>query len=370
MTKPAILQIGIYKSSIRLKEPFIISLGKLEFAENIIIEILDSTGNKGFGEGSPFRTIHGESVDTCFSVGLDLAKLLIGKSPLDITECSSLMDKYIYGNTTIKSAINIALYDLASQHANMPLYSFLGGQTNKKLYTDYTVSIDTPEKMTADAEKIVKSGFPVIKVKLGESMIADLDRIKSIRAKIPMDVPIRIDANQGWNISYALPLLKELAVYNIQHCEEPIPRRDYRDLPELRKESPIPIMADESCFDHHEAQKLISLKACDSINVKLGKSSGISNAVKIIKLAEQNNMPLQIGGFLESRIGFTAAAHLASSCKQTPFIDFDTPLMFSEDFVQGGIEYGENGSISIPESPGLGAYLDEKYLRTLDGFTV
>ncbi len=370
MHVPRILQVGIYKSTIRLKEPFIISLGKLEFAENIIVEIHDSSGRKGFGEGSPFRTIHGETIETCFTVGLELAKILNGKNPLQIDECSVLMDRYIFGNTTIKSAFNIALHDLAAQHAGMPLYKFLGGKENKTLFTDYTVSLGPPEKMCDDAEKILKSGFPVIKVKLGENKESDIVRIKSIREKVGLNIPIRIDANQGWDSTDVLAILKELKPFNIQHCEEPISRNNYMHLAEIRRQSPIPIMADESCLDHHDAEKLISMKACDSFNVKLGKSSGISNAIKIIKLAETHNMPLQIGGFLESRLGFTAAAHVALCCHDTPFIDFDTPLMFSEDFVRGGMRYGSGGSITVAESTGLGAHYDEKYLRTLEGITI
>jgi len=370
MQSPQILQVGIFKSSIRLKEPFIISLGKLEFAENIIVEIQDSSGRKGYGEGSPFRTIHGETNDTCFSVGIELSKLLKGKNPLQINECSALMDSYIFGNTTIKSAFNIALHDLAAQHAGLPLYKFLGASENKVLFTDYTVSLGDTEKMVSDAEKIMNAGFPVIKVKLGESLENDFARVKAIREKVGIEIPIRIDANQGWSFSDALEILKKLAPFNIQHCEEPISRKDYLLLADLRSQSPIPIMCDESCLDHHDAEKLVSLKSCDSFNVKLGKSSGISNALKIIKVAESNNMPLQIGGFLESRLGFTAAAHVALACKQTPFIDFDTPLMFSEDFVGGGIQYGTHGQLTVPDRPGLGAYLDEKYLRTLEGSMV
>lgn len=370
MSSPHITQIGIYKSSIPLKESFVISLGKLDFAENIIVVIHDSTGRKGYGEGSPFRTIHGETIETCFSVGRDLAGLLLGKNPLEINESAALLDKFIFANTTIKSAINIAFHDLAAQHAGLPLYKFLGAEKNKILYTDYTVSLGSMEKMVEDAQKIITAGFPVIKVKLGGGKETDIARIKAIRRKVGMGVPIRIDANQGWLCSEALEILNEFKDLNIQHCEEPIARRSYRDLPELRRKSPIPIMADESCFDEHDAEKLIGLNACDSFNIKLGKSSGISRALKIIEKAEKENMPLQIGGFLESRLGFTAAAHLALCCNQTPFIDFDTPLMFSQDFVKGGIQYGKNGSITIPDKPGLGAGFPEKYLNSIEGTSV
>ncbi|WP_028980494.1 mandelate racemase/muconate lactonizing enzyme family protein [Sporocytophaga myxococcoides] len=360
-----IRQIEIFKSRIKLLEPFKISLGILDHAENVIVRITTDNGFIGFGECSPFKTINGESMDTGFIVGQYLGKVLIGKNPLDIEDCISLMNKVIYGNSSIKSAFDIALYDIASQHAKLPLYKFLGGNNYKEIVTDYTISIDRPEKMAEDAVEIKNKGFNVIKVKLGGTREEDSERIKQIRDKIGYDIPLRIDANQGWNCKTALEILKNLESYNIQHCEEPIPRWDFMNLPFLKKNSLIPIMADESCCDHNDAARLIDLNACHRFNIKLGKSSGIFNALKIIKLAEKADIPMQIGGFLESRLGFTASAHLSLSNDQIRYFDFDTPLMFEEDPVKGGMTYGKNGLITLPETIGLGAFIDESYLENL-----
>jgi L-alanine-DL-glutamate epimerase-like enolase superfamily enzyme len=217
--------------------------------------------------------------------------------------------------------------------------------------------------MANDAQKIIDNGFQFIKVKLGESKEKDIERIQLIRAKIGMDTPIRIDANQGWNVDDAKEILNELGQYNIQHCEEPIARWNFMEAHKVRKQSPIPIMADESCLDHHDAKRLIDLGACDMFNLKLGKSSGIFKAEKIIALAQQANMTLQFGGFLESRLAFTAAAHLALTSDNIIHFDFDTPLMFIEDPVIGGIKFDNKGVISVPETIGLGATVDESYLK-------
>ena len=360
-----IRKIEIYKSPIRLKEPFIISLGPLYYAENLIVVIRTDEEITGFGECSPFRTINGESIDTCFVVGEYLGKPLIGKDPLDIESCHSIMDKTIFGNSSIKSAFDIALYDIASQKAGIPLYVFLGVKGKRVLITDYTVSLGSPEKMADDAEKVASNGFQVIKVKLGNSGITDVERIKNIRKRIGSFIPLRIDANQGWTLNEAIKTLTDLREFNIQFCEEPIPRWDFMNLPLIRKKNLIPIMADESCCDHHDAERLINLQAADSFNVKLGKSSGIYKALKIISLAEKANMEIQVGGFLESRLGFTAAAHLALSSDIIKFCDFDTPLMLEDDPVIGGITYDADGGIQVPENPGIGASVDEKYLKTL-----
>ena len=361
-----IKQVEIYKLKIPLKEPFIISLGVIEKAENVIVVIRTTTGISGFGECSPYMTINGESVDTCFVVGQYLARALKGRDALQIDDCAAVMDRLIYGNSSIKSAFDMALFDISAQNAGKPLYEFLGGKNTKTLSTDMTISIGDPDKMAADAVKFKEAGFPAIKVKLGESKNKDVTRIRKIRKAIGDDIPLRIDANQGWKVKTAIEILKSLKKFNIQHCEEPIARWNFINLRRVRKKSPIPIMADESCCDHHDAKRLIDLDACDLLNVKLGKSSGILNAKKIINIAEKAKMKMQVGAFMESRLGITAAAHLALCSKNIIYCDFDTPLMFTADPISGGIVYRDKGVIEVPATPGLGASIEEIILDRLE----
>jgi L-alanine-DL-glutamate epimerase-like enolase superfamily enzyme len=342
----------------------------LEYAENVIVRIHTKAGIICFGECSPFMTINGESMETCFVVAQYLSKKLIGCNALHIESCVTAMDSVIYANSSIKSAFDMALYDIASLHAGMPLYQYLGGKKGKVLITDYTVSFDSSLKMAMDAAVIQARGFQVIKVKLGGSKEADVERIWMIREKVGMEIPIRIDANQGWDAGNALSILQELAPYNIQHCEEPIPRWDFMNLPAICLQSPIKIMADESCCDHHDAKRLIDLKACDYFNIKLGKSGGIYKAKKMIAIAEANQIKIQLGGFLESRLAFTAAAHLALCSTMIVHCDFDTPLMFTEDPVKNGIGYTETGEIIINDKPGIGASFEEGYLKGLKSIVV
>ena len=365
-----ISSIGLYASKIKLKEPFIISLGPLTHAENVIVTIKTTEGITGTGECSPFMAINGESMETGMVVGKYLATVLKGKNALDIEACHKAMNSVIYGNSSIKSAFDMALYDIASQQASLPLYAFLGGSNNKILVTDYTVSFKDADAMAKDAAKIKANGFQIIKVKLGGTKDGDIERIQKIREAVGMEIPIRIDANQGWNTTDAIEILKALQPYNIQHCEEPIPRWAFMELPLIKQQSPIKIMSDESCCDEHDAKRLWGIGACDYFNVKLGKSSGIFGAEKIIALAEAHDIKIQIGGFLESRVGFTAAAHVALSSGTIIHCDFDTPLMFEEDPVVGGIGYTGKGEIVMPERSGFGAGFDEGYLRRLESVVV
>jgi L-Ala-D/L-Glu epimerase len=356
--------IEIYKLYLPLKEPFVISLGPIHDVQNVVVIIRTHDGCAGYGECSPYMTINGESIDTCFIVAQYFARQLKGKNALDIAGSMEIMDRTIYGNTSIKSAFDIALHDIAAQHSGVPIYQFLGGKKDRTLETDMTVSIGHPQKMKEDAIRFLQAGFPAIKVKLGEGKDIDVARIRAIREGIGNDHPLRIDANQGWSTAdHAIEVLQALAPYNIEHCEEPIARYRFMELPRVSAASPIPIMADESCGDDHDAERLIAIRACTMINIKLGKSSGFYKGLKIAQLGASAGMHMQVGGFMESRLGMTAAAHLALANDHIYHCDFDTPLMYTEDPVIGGIQYLDKGVIDTPEVPGLGAVIDEAYLK-------
>jgi L-alanine-DL-glutamate epimerase-like enolase superfamily enzyme len=364
--KQVISQVEIYKLRMPLIEPFITSLAYETHVENVIVVIRTESGITGFGESSPYMPVNGESIDTCFIVGQYFAKLLKGTNALKLQDHLAAMDKLIYANTSIKSAFDIALHDIIGQHKQVPLYELYGGKNNKELVTDYTVSLDNAEKMAADALKIKNQGYPSIKVKLGESKKKDVERIRMIREAVGDDIPVRIDANQGWSVKEAIETLNALNDYNVEHCEEPIAKWNFMQLKKVKKKSPIPIMADESCGDAHDAARLLKLKACDMFNIKVGKAGGVFNAYEIVKLGDKAKMHMQVGAFLESRLGMTASAHLALCSDHIVHCDFDTPLMFSEDIVTDGLTYHANGVMKVPDAPGLGATISQTHLDKME----
>jgi L-Ala-D/L-Glu epimerase len=356
----------LFKLSIPLIEPFITSLGTDYDAHNVLVKITTEEGLIGFGECSPYMPINGESQETCFAIGQYFARALKGKNALDIKECVELMDTIIYANSSIKSAFDMALFDIAAQHAGIPLYKFIGGENNKTIITDYTVSIGDPEKMAADAVKIKEQGFPAIKIKLGKNGAKDVERIRAIRFAVGNDIPLRIDANQGWKVKEAIETLNALHEFGIQHCEEPIARWKFMKLKKVKAASPIPIMADECCGDEHDAERLIELKACDYMNIKLGKSGGIFKALQMVRMAEEAGIHLQVGAFVESRLAMTAFAHFSLCSPSIIHFDFDTALMLKEDVVTGGIIYNKGGVVTVPETPGLGATIDNRQLEKME----
>jgi L-alanine-DL-glutamate epimerase-like enolase superfamily enzyme len=358
----------IYKYSIPI-EPFTIATGTMHFAQNILVKAYTSNGLTGYGECSAFPMIVGETQATGYEMAKDFAALWKGKEADDIAGRLAELHLYTAGNYTIKSAFDMVLYDLAAKQAGQPLYQYLGGE-KRIIITDVTVGIDTAENMAASAAKFEAQGFNIIKVKLGKKPNDDIERIKAIRKTLNADTQIRIDANQGWTFDEAVYALGQLAKYNIEFCEQPM--RTYNDelLPELCRQSPIPIVADESVYTHHDAARIIRNKAARYINIKLAKSGGIHEAIWINQIAEQSGMACMLGSMLESRLALTANVHLAMALNNLQFFDLDTCLLGQlADPVIGGFKY--NGmKLEITDAPGIGASVDQAYLNQLEQTTI
>jgi len=358
----------IYRFSLKM-EPFIIATGTMDYAQNTLIKIYTDSGLIGYGECSAFPMIVGETQDTCLVLARDFAKLWKNKDSLALDERLSELHAYVANNNTIKSAFDMALYDLAAKNEGEPLYKFLKGKA-KPIVTDITVGIDTPKAMATKALDFKNKGATNLKIKLGKAPADDICRIKTIRDAIGMEIPIRLDANQGWTFAEAVTVLNALADEHIQFCEQPM--RVYNDhlLPQLRYETSIPIMADESCYHHQDAERLINQGACDAINIKLAKAGGIHEALKIHHVAKQQRVPCMIGGMLESRLALTANVHLAYACEGVIYYDMDTCMIgHLEDPIRGGVIF-DGYHISLNEAPGIGAEVDENFLKECERWVI
>ena len=342
-------------------EPFVIATETCYAAKNIFIKINTDAGITGVGECSPFPMLVGETQDSCFYVGRELANIIKGKNPCEIAERMNELHAHIAFNSTIKSAFDMALHDIAAKAQNMPLFRFLGGQ-QKKIQTDLTIGISSPEKMAEKAIAFVEQGVQIIKVKLGKNGKEDVERIKKIRAAVGESIQLRVDANQGWDYATALQTLQEIEPFNIAFCEQPMHHHLDPLLPSLKKNVTIPIMADESVFDHFDAERLISSESCSYINIKLAKSGGILEAIKIADAAAAHGIPCMLGGMVESRLALTAKVHLAMSHENIQFYDLDTCLLgHLADPVIDGARYN-NYFLELDELPGIGADISPAFL--------
>ena len=364
-----IVKVTVYKADIPLVAPFRIALGVTEVAENFFVRIETDEGIHGWGEGSPFPAIVGETQRICLAAARDMARLILGKDPLDIEARLREIAAFLPHNTTARSAFDMALYDILGKAAGLPLYRLFGGP-RRELLTDDTIGIDSPAAMAEKARALKEKGFPAIKVKLGTTPAEDIERVRRIREAIGPDIPIRVDANQGWDRNAAVEALTGIEDLGVQYCEQPVAAGDLASMRAVREKTRIPIMADESLFDVHDALALIQAGACDYFNIKLSKSGGLHMALKIAAVAEAARVGCMVGCMSETRLALTAAAHLASARPIIRFFDLDSALTHTVDPIVGGMEYGEGGRITLPDGPGLGAEVDPAFLEKLESFSV
>ncbi len=364
-----ITKIELFKASMPLKRPFRIALGTSLTTQTLFVRISTDEGLVGMGEADSYRPVVGESQLIAFAAAQEYAQLLIGRDPLAVDQLVMEMRNFLPMTPTTRSAFDIALYDIAGQAAGLPLYALFGGE-KRTVYTDNTVGIDTPEKMAEHAREIADDGYPAIKVKLGTTAAEDIARIKAIRAEVGDDIGIRIDANQGWDRATAMVVLDAITPYVIQYCEQPVRAWDFEGMAAIAARSRIPIMADESVFDERDALKLISARAVQYLNIKLAKAGGLNIGLRINTVAEAANIRCMVGCMTETRLGLTAAAHLVSSRPNIAFADLDGAVMLKDDPVTGGMVYGPGGSITLPDTPGLGASIDPDYLAGLETISI
>jgi len=330
-----IKQIEVFSVTLGYKEPFRIAPGASTESHNVIVKIVTDYGVVGWGESSPSERVTGETAETVIKTLDKIAPKLIGMCPLRIEQDVDVMDSVVEGNPAAKAAIDIALHDILGKTGNKPLFMLMGGYRTEVL-TDITLSIKSPKEMAEDAVKAVKKGFKALKVKVGVDPTEDVERIKMIRDAVGSDMQIRIDANQGWTPRQALEALNKMKKFNIQFAEQPVPAEDLKGLVEVRKNSPIPIMADESVHSPEDALRLIQAEAVDFINIKLMKSGGILKGRKIAAIAESAGIPCMIGCMGESEIGIAAGAHLAAAVKNIQHADLDSDLLLKDKLVKKG----------------------------------
>lgn len=350
-----IIKVEIGKIKIPLKKPFITALRHVDFAEDIIIKIITDTGNIGFGNAPPTAVITGDSQASVIAAIQEvIAPQIIGRDICELETICNCIDKSMLHNSSAKAAVDIAIYDLFAQMCNLPLYKLLGAYRTK-IKSDLTISLREPEIMAKDAIEAVKNGYVDLKIKVGNDLSLDFERIRAIRQAVGNDINIRLDANQGWKPKEAVRIIRQFEDknLNIELIEQPVVARDTVGLKFVTDNVDTPIMADESAFSVYEVFELLANRACDLINIKLMKAGGIHNALKIADMAKTCGVECMMGCMLESKVGITASASLAGGKSIITKADLDAADLLATDPVVGGISYDKN-QIILNENIGLG----------------
>lgn len=357
-----ITKIEIILLKIPYPHPFRIALASMDSANNVVVRVQDSDGIVGVGEGCPPRFVTGEAPETAFAAARLYANILVGKNPLEIESRLADLESFMLNNSAVRCAYDLALYDLLAKHASLPLYALLGG-TKRVIYSNRTIGMDTPENMAAAASSLVVEGARYLKIKLGSGLAIDLARVRAIRNAVGPGTPLRLDANQAWDESTANSALSAMANLGVQVCEQPLAYWNEAGLKRLRERSPIPIMADETIFNAHDAFRLASNATVDYFNIKLAKCAGIHNALKINAIAEAAGIQCMLGGMAESLIGVSAGAHLLCACPNISLADLDSPFHFLEDPTCGGVDFQPGGAVTLHDTPGHGADVQPAWIE-------
>ena len=334
------MKLSFSTFDLKLKHVFTIARGSSSI-EPIVIVKIEHDGIVGLGEASPTKRYR-ETIESVidFLKIIDLNKF---ESPFEIEKINKYLDSLGSGDTSAKCAIDLALFDWVSKKLSLPLSKYLGINNLPTPVSSFTIGIDTIEMI--EKKVIEAENYPILKIKVG--MENDREIIKSIR-KIT-DKVLRVDANEGWtDKQIALEKIKWLEDQNVEFCEQPMPHNQINDIKWLREKINMPLIADESSINSRSIPDLIN--AFDGINIKLMKSGGICEAMKMIHTARAFNLKIMLGCMIESSIAISSAIHLSPL---VDFADLDGSILTTNDPFDGC--KNENGKLIIVDRTGHGA---------------
>ena len=326
------MELTARNETLQLAETFVIARGADDEAEVVQVEIRHD-GVSGFGEAAPIDR-YDESAASALAW---LDGLSLGDDPFALDEVFAGLPP---GEHAARSAIDAALHDLQGKLTGRPVYSLLGLRRLGPP-TSWTVWLGDPDDMARRAERAQARGFRRLKLKLGGRDGLDLERVRAVRAV--SDLPLQCDVNEYWTLDEALDYLPQM---ELEYCEQPLPAGD-PDGPELKRRSPLPIYVDEDC--HTLADVAVCAERAHGVNIKLAKSGGIREAVRIVHAARALGLGVMLGCMVESGLGIAAGAHVASLMDH---VDLDGNLLLAHD-PWPGVAF-ENG-VQVPsDSAGLG----------------
>jgi len=324
--------------TIKLDEPFHISLGIMTQIENALVTIVLENGIEGYGEAAPIIQINGENQATILGTLNSCKEFIVGQDINNYRSIAYTLKSAFWAQSAARCAIEMALLDAYTKALGIPFYRFLGG-TENRIETDYTISIVSAEEAKKQAIQLAAEGFRVIKTKVGTNLKDDIDRVLAIRDGAPQ-CGILIDANQGYNPKTALRFINEVLKHDIHPVlfEQPVLKSDLAGMKFVRDNTEVMIGADESVFTAADAIDVVRTGCADVINIKLMKSC-IIESLDIAAIARSANLKLMIGCMVETNLGLACAVHFTAGVGGFDFIDLDPSFDAARCPVKGGPDY-------------------------------
>jgi L-alanine-DL-glutamate epimerase-like enolase superfamily enzyme len=342
--------------SVRYKEissefhhPFTISKGTKTHQPALLVE-LSFRGKTGYGE-APAIAYYNIPVEQMIA-DLEAKKIFVEKFAYTDPERYWHYLHHLYPrNPFLVCALDMASWDLYGKLRGKPLYELWNLHPDSMPLTDYTIGLDTVDKMI---EKMKQKPWPVYKIKVG--VPGDVELVKSLREQT--DALFRVDANAGWSLEEAEEKIPQLNELGVELIEQPLAKDNWEGMKKLYSSSPLPLYADESCVSESDVQKCKG--HFHGINIKLTKCSGITPALRMIKNARELGLKIMIGSMNETTIGSAAIGQLSP---MVDFLDMDGPLLLKDDAASGLIY--DFGKVSLSEKPGLGVEMRVEFLQAV-----
>ncbi len=333
-----------YKTyNLPFKYPFTISKGTKTHQPIFMVE-LDFFGIKGYGE-APAISYYNIPVEKMIE-DLESKKTFVEKFSFSEPERYWHYLHHLFPNNSfLVCALDMAAWDIYGKLKGKQLHELWNLDTSKLPLTDYTIGIDSIEKMIA---KMKENPMPVYKIKVGVD--GDIEMVKALRSV--SNAVFRVDANAGWSLEQALQKIPELKKLGVELVEQPLAKANWEGMKVLYEKSELPLIADESCVSESDIEKCHH--HFHGINIKLTKCSGITPARRMITSARELDMKIMLGCMNETSVGSSALAQLAPLCD---FLDNDGTLLLSENIGEGICISA--GKIRYSDSPGLGVVLKE-----------
>ena len=347
------IQIGAL--SLPLARPFKTALRTVDRVEDVAVRILTDSGEVGYGEAPPTAVITGDTTGSILCAVREFIRpALIGMDVEDLEGIQRRLHACVLHNTSAKAAVDMAVYDLWAKRWNAPLWKLLGG-ARPSFETDITISVNPIDQMVTDSLDAVRRGYHILKIKVGKEGKGDVERIAAIRKAVGPKVALRVDANQGWSPRQSVAIITALEDrgLDIDLVEQPVPAGDLDGLRYVTQRVQTAILADEAVFSPADAVKIITTGAADLLNIKLMKTGGIWQALKLCGIAESYGVSCMTGCMLESKLAVTAAAHLCCGQSVVTMADLDGPSLCAIDPFEGGPIFDE-ALVTMTDAPGLG----------------
>ena len=320
---------------------------------HVMVRLTDGDGRVGYGEASPLPAFTGETAESILvQLRTRFLHQAVGRSPFELNQIHAAMDM-LPGNGSAKAAVDMALHDLMGKVAGLPALMLLGGPVRESVAVSMPLGVADIPLTVASAESAVARGIRTLKLKVGPRPDEDIARVRAVREAVGPEVAIRIDANQAYDVPTAIRVVSRLADVGIEYVEQPVASWDHRGMAEVRRQTGVPIGADESLHSLQDAVRLIECGAVDHLMIKLIKTSGLGPARAIAELAAAHRIGIVVVSPFETQVGTAAGLHLALSAP-TGELAHELRVFDSQpEMAETKIRFS-NGRLWPSAEPGLG----------------